>query len=196
MKKAIVFGANGELGSEVCKQLTKLMEVIPVSRREITFGGIDEEINIKEIIDYHKPDFIVNCTGKFGGNDADFLEIFNSNVNSTWAFIRYFINNSISKPVRYVAIGSSAYREGRREYMLYSSSKAALMNLMQGAQEYFAESNLSLSLINLPGLDSKMRQSAKGKNNSENLMSVETAVNRILELGLMQFEGTNWDVRE
>jgi hypothetical protein len=80
--------------------------------------------------------------------------------------------------------------------MLYSSSKAALMNLMQGAQEYFAESNLSLSLINLPGLDSKMRQSAKGKNNSQNSMSVESAVNRILELGLMQSEGKNWDVRE
>jgi NAD(P)-dependent dehydrogenase (short-subunit alcohol dehydrogenase family) len=196
VKKVIVVGANGELGLEVCRQLTNVMDVIPISRGDITFGAVDEEIKIKEIMDFHTPDFIVNCTGKFGGNNADFLEIFNSNVKSTWIFLNHFINVSLNKPVRYVAIGSSAYREGRREYMLYSSSKAALMNLMQGAQEHFANSNLSLSLINLPGLDSKMRQGAKGNNNSQNLMSVETAVNRILELGLMHSEGKNWDVRD
>jgi short-subunit dehydrogenase len=45
-------------------------------------------------------------------------------------------------------VGSSAYKSGRRLYILYAASKAALYNVWQGAKDYFAGTNISISLIN------------------------------------------------
>jgi short-subunit dehydrogenase len=53
-------------------------------------------------------------------------------------------------------IGSSAYREGRKMYMMYAASKAALYNLWLSACEYFDNSNLSIVLINPVKTKTKM----------------------------------------
>ena len=45
-------------------------------------------------------------------------------------------------------VGSSAYKSGRKSYILYAASKAALYNVWQGACDYFSGSNITLGLIN------------------------------------------------
>ena len=45
-------------------------------------------------------------------------------------------------------IGSSSYREGKMLYPLYSASKAALYNLWQSSRDIFADSNITVDLIN------------------------------------------------
>ena len=45
-------------------------------------------------------------------------------------------------------VGSSAYKAGRKDYMVYSASKAALHNLWQGASAAFADTDVRIDLVN------------------------------------------------
>lgn len=194
MRKVLIIGASGEIGSEIEKQLEQEMSVIPTNRKTLDLGTNEDAAKIVSVMNEHDPDFIVNCAGIFGNNEVDFNQIYDVNVRITWDFIKYFMSHQPSKPVRYIAIGSSAYKSGRRDYMLYSSSKAALVNLIQGAQEYFDGSKFSLSLVNLPGVNSKMRNKAKNVANSSNLMTVEMAANKVIELGFLHELASCWDL--
>ena len=54
----------------------------------------------------------------------------------------------VSKPVKIIMVGSSSYSFGKKQYPLYSASKAALYNLWQATVDMFAGSDISVDLIN------------------------------------------------
>ena len=96
-----------------------------------------------------EPDVVVNCVGHFDNTNTEtHNKTFDINVGSNWAIIQHYINNPPTKPVKIIMVGSSAYRSGRKDYILYSASKAALYNVWQGACDYFSESNVAIGLIN------------------------------------------------
>ena len=70
------------------------------------------------------------------------------NVGSNWAIIQHYIENPPPKPVKIIMVGSSAYKSGRKSYILYAASKAALYNIWQGASDYFQDSTVTVDLIN------------------------------------------------
>ena len=45
-------------------------------------------------------------------------------------------------------VGSSAYKSGKKNYMVYSASKAALHNLWQGATDAFVDTDVRVDLVN------------------------------------------------
>jgi short-subunit dehydrogenase len=45
-------------------------------------------------------------------------------------------------------VGSTAYKTGKKDYMVYSASKAALHNLWQGARDAFADTPVQVDLVN------------------------------------------------
>jgi short-subunit dehydrogenase len=45
-------------------------------------------------------------------------------------------------------VGSSAGKAGKKDYMVYSASKAALLNLWQGARDAFADTEVAIDLVN------------------------------------------------
>jgi short-subunit dehydrogenase len=70
----------------------------------------------------------------------------NINFGSNWSIVQYYLKNT--KSVRIIMVGSSAYKLGRKDYMVYSASKAALYNLWQGAKDAFADTEVRIDLIN------------------------------------------------
>jgi short-subunit dehydrogenase len=58
------------------------------------------------------------------------------------------MENLGDQPVKIIMIGSSAYRSGRKSYILYAASKTALYSIWQGASEYFQGTNVTVSLLN------------------------------------------------
>jgi NAD(P)-dependent dehydrogenase (short-subunit alcohol dehydrogenase family) len=149
-KKAVVFGARGGIGLATSEQfLRDGYVVIPVHSGLISFTNADCYKNVAVLLDNHEPDVVVNCVGHFdNGNTETHTKTFDVNVGSNWAIIQYYINNPAKKPVKIIMVGSSAYRSGRKAYILYAASKAALYNVWQGAKDYFAGTNISISLIN------------------------------------------------
>jgi len=165
MSKILIFGASGGLGSCLVNHLNNSnKKVISISSNELDFNSEDAEKNISQLIEQNQPDIIINCAGILGNNSVDFNKIFNINLRSNWFISNYFINNQpFAKTVKIIFIGSSAYLKGKKDYILYASSKAALFNLFEGVSSFFENTNIIFGLVNPTRIDTKMIQHL-GKN--------------------------------
>ena len=148
MKKTVaIFGASGGIGKSTRQAfLDAGYTVIPVSRNLIDFASPVAESQIQEFLSLSMPDVVVNCVGKFGKNNEAAGPTMNINFNSNWAIVQYYLKNP--QTVRIIMVGSSAYKTGKKDYMVYSASKAALHNLWQGARDTFADSEVRVDLVN------------------------------------------------
>jgi NAD(P)-dependent dehydrogenase (short-subunit alcohol dehydrogenase family) len=148
MKRTVaIFGATGGIGQATRTAfLDAGYTVIPVGRTLIDFDHPIAEAQIQEFLGYAEPNVVVNCVGRFGRNDEPARSIMNVNFNSNWAIVQHYIKTP--KAVRIIMVGSSAYKSGRKDYMVYSASKAALHNLWQGARDAFAQTDVRVDLVN------------------------------------------------
>ena len=162
----ILFGANGGIGSCLKEQLEQDNHIISVCSDDIDFSNANSFKLVKDLIDRSDPDIIINCAGVLGDNNSDFNYIFNINLRSNWCILKSYFNTKISKRIKIIFIGSSSYSHGKKDYMLYSSSKAALFNLYEGAKDYFNDTKIIIGLINPSRVDTKMiSHLPKNKNN-------------------------------
>ena len=81
----------------------------------------------------------------------------------------------------FIFIGSSAYKSGRKNYILYASSKAALNNLYQGAKEYLNNKSVKLKLINFGKIYTPMIKKIV-RQNTANVISPTVAALRICKI--------------
>jgi NAD(P)-dependent dehydrogenase (short-subunit alcohol dehydrogenase family) len=148
MKRTVaIFGATGGIGSAVKQSfLDAGYSVIPVGRNLIDFACADAEAQIQEFLGYAEPNVVVNCAGQFSKNDEPAGATMNINFNSNWAIVQHYLKSP--KTVRIIMVGSSAYKAGKKDYMVYSASKAALHNLWQGARDAFADTDVRIDLVN------------------------------------------------
>jgi NAD(P)-dependent dehydrogenase (short-subunit alcohol dehydrogenase family) len=149
MKTVIVFGASGGIGNAVVDSLSdSKYNVIPITRNEIDFVDPEVDEKVSTLLDYHRPQIVINCVGYLATNNEGSEPTLSANIGSNWSILRYYIDQKeVYNPVNLIMVGSSAYREGKKQYMMYSASKAALHNLWQGAVDYFAGTNISINLI-------------------------------------------------
>jgi len=150
-KRAVIFGASGGIGSATCKTFTDAGYLVTaITGRQIDFVYLASHSDVDDVLEQVEPDIIVNCVGHFDKtNKETHCNTFDINVGSNWSIIRHYINKEgSSKPIKIIMVGSSAYKSGRKDYILYAASKAALYNVWQGACEYFKDSNITLGLIN------------------------------------------------
>ena len=150
MRNAVVFGARGGIGKATVDALLHAeYEVTIVTSSQVNFNKANSTEEVYAILADENPDVVVNTVGHFdNGNNETHDKTFDINVGSNWAIIKYYIDNPPNKPVKIVMVGSSAYKSGRKAYILYAASKAALYNVWQGACDYFSGTNVSLGLIN------------------------------------------------
>ena len=149
-KKAIIFGAHGGIGQATAEQFLRAgYVVIPVSKNNCNFLDPTSNETVSKLLTEANPDVVINCVGHFdNGNSESHHATFNINVGSNWSIIKHYINNPGKKPVKIIMVGSSAYKSGRKAYILYAASKAALYNVWQGPCDYFNNSNVTIGLIN------------------------------------------------
>lgn len=155
-KTIIIFGASGGIGSSLKKILGHQNNIISVSSSEVDFKSSESFQLIFNLIKKKNPDIIFNCSGLLGNNYSDFNDIFNVNLRSNWYIIKSFFDILPSKSVKIILIGSSSYNRGKKDYMLYSSSKSALYNLYEGAKDFFENSNIKIGLVNPSRVNTKM----------------------------------------
>lgn len=172
----LIFGKNGGVGGELVKQYAN-HSVICIGKKDINFNDnyCDKLYRLLKTI---QPDIIINAAGVFGDNDHSYDEIFNVNVKSNWNIISYYKKYLPNKIVKIIMLGSTAYDNGRKDYILYSSSKSALHNMFQGASELFAGSNVILGLIHPSKIDTKMIANVS-KDKKQNCLSAETVAKDI-----------------
>jgi NAD(P)-dependent dehydrogenase (short-subunit alcohol dehydrogenase family) len=148
MKNTVaIFGASGGIGQATRSAFLEAgYTVIPVNRNLIDFAHPNAEAQIQEFLGYAEPNTVVNCAGWFGNNDEPAGITMNVNFNSNWAIVQHYLKNP--QAVRIIMVGSSAYKSGKKDYMVYSASKAALHNLWQGARDAFVDTGVRIDLVN------------------------------------------------
>ena len=167
-KKVLIFGASGSLGTELVYLLEKKKYiVVKVQKKKINFLKKKVKNKINKLLLRVKPDIIINCVGYFDGNNASFEKIFKINAYSNWLIVNYYIFNKIKKNVKIILVGSSAYKGPRRNYILYSASKAAVHNIYLGARELLNKKKINLKIFHPGSMQSKMIKYVKNKNKNK-----------------------------
>lgn len=191
MKKIMIFGATGGIGSAVVRTLESHNEIIECNRDQVNFAVPDSDGRVRRLLTIHNPDVIVNCAGSFNDDHVTHHEMFDVNLGSNWSLIRYYLEQSeqLTKPVKIIMLGSSAYESGRRNYMLYAASKAALHNLWQGATERFEGTPVSIDIIHPVKTRTRMlnRDSSPNKLEPEDVAAVvANRVTKMSESGMVR----------
>ena len=90
---------------------------------------------------------------------------------------------------------SSSYTRGRAEYSLYSSAKAATVNLTQALADEWAEDGVRINCINPERTATPMRTRAFGDEPADSLLSAHTVAETSLSVLLSPMTGQVVDVR-
>jgi NAD(P)-dependent dehydrogenase (short-subunit alcohol dehydrogenase family) len=151
----LIFGKDGGVGSELVKIYSN-DNVTSLGKNDINFLADDSKKKLSILLTKHKPDIIINATGVFGNNDIEYKNIFDVNVKSNWFIIDHYRQFKSNKTIKIIMIGSTAYDHGRKDYILYAASKAALHNIYEGASELFLGSNIFIGLIHPSKINTKM----------------------------------------
>lgn len=95
-----------------------------------------------------------------------------------------------------VFLGSSSYTRGRASYSIYTSTKAAIVNLVQGISEECIDSGVRVNIINPQRTDTPMRRRGFGKEPREDLLSAKQVAHTCLKALLAEFTGAVIDVKK
>lgn len=157
MKKAVIIGGNSDIARETVRLLGDDWQVFSLTRDQYDLSQAETQWKMVWLLSNEEPDLVVHCAGIFGGNELKFNPLFAVNVESAWWPIRYYLDNppDADKTVRYVMIGSSCYEHGRKNYILYAASKAALHSMWQGASEAVADT-IKIGIIHPVRVNTKM----------------------------------------
>ncbi|MFE0454788.1 SDR family NAD(P)-dependent oxidoreductase [Streptomyces sp. NPDC058914] len=91
---------------------------------------------------------------------------------------------------------SSSYTRGRAEYSLYSSTKAAMVNLTQALSDEWAGDGIRVNCINPERTATPMRTKAFGQEPAGSLLSSEAVARTSLDVLLSELTGHVIDVRQ
>jgi 2-C-methyl-D-erythritol 4-phosphate cytidylyltransferase len=148
-KTAVIFGGTSGIGAATASLLTNNnYETLIISRKDINLFDPQSADQILKLLSNINPDVVVNSAGFFGTNTDPHEKIMAVNFGSNWSIIRHYMTNRPTKPVTIIMVGSVCYDSGKKEYMVYAASKAALYSLWQGAKDYFKSDSIVISLIN------------------------------------------------
>tara|TARA_B100000795_G_scaffold268455_1_gene255443 strand:- start:949 stop:1512 length:564 start_codon:yes stop_codon:yes gene_type:complete len=156
-KKILIFGSNSTLAKNICLLGKNKFLFKKINKKKLNFDNTNITKNITKILSENESDIILNCSGILGDNTLEYKDVFNTNFGSNWEIAKYYINlKNTNKKKTILFIGSTAYKAGKKNYLLYSSSKAALHNLYQGAKKILIEKKIKLLIYHPPRMRTKM----------------------------------------
>ena len=165
MKRVLIFGSNSTLAKKIQLFLKNDYLVTKVAKKNINFSRKDSASQIHKVLSKVNPDIVINFAGVLGSNSDMYRDVYDVNFLPNWEIIKFYINNKIKKKVKIILIGSSSYKKGKANYMLYTSSKAALHNLYQAAKEKFENTYINIDIFHPPRFQSKLIKNLKKKGN-------------------------------
>jgi 2-C-methyl-D-erythritol 4-phosphate cytidylyltransferase len=200
-KVLIVIGGTSGIGAEMADiAVAYQAKVVSASRR--TGTDITDIESLKEVFksayeDYGSIDYVVNTAGilvKQPLNLMDYKDIvqaiqinYMGAIHVAMAAYEYL---KLSKG-QLLNFTSSSYTYGRSYYSLYSSSKAAIVNLTQALAEEWHTDFIRINCINPERTDTPMRRRAFGIEPPDSLLTAKSVA--LLSLGVL-LENTSGQV--
>ena len=204
-KVLVVFGASKGIGQQVAKLAKEYGAlVIAVSRA----SGVDvaDSFAVKKTFQdtlarYGHIDFVVNTAGVLrtgllaGQNDAVVDEQIMTNIRGSVIVAREAFEALQQGGGSIALFASSSYTRGRAHSAVYSATKAAVVNLMQGLAEEYLPFKVRINAVNPERTATPMRTENFGNEPEESLLNAEVVAMATLQTLLSEQTGQVIDVR-
>lgn len=204
-KVLVVFGASKGIGQQVAKLAKEYGAlVIAVSRA----SGVDvaDSFAVKKTFQdtlarYGHIDFVVNTAGVLrtgllaGQNDAVVDEQIMTNIRGSVIVAREAFEALQQGGGSIALFASSSYTRGRAHSAVYSATKAAVVNLMQGLAEEYLPFKVRINAVNPERTATPMRTENFGNEPEESLLNAEVVAMATLQILLSEQTGQVIDVR-
>jgi len=160
-----VVGASGGIGKEIIKLLKKEnAKTIEISRTSEYMANLENFCSIEKIFDkiykkYGKIDGLINTAGLFLVKPFEKLSIeeIEKLINVNLLGLIYSCKEAkIKENGHIINISSSSYKDGRKDYGIYSATKAAVVNFTQSLAK--ENPNLKINVVAPQRTNTKMRK--------------------------------------
>lgn len=204
-KVIVVFGSSKGIG----KHIAQLAEangayVVAVSRSDGVDVADTKAVRrvLRETVErYGRVDFIANTAGVLktgllaGQNDANIDEQILTNLRGSIIVSREAFDVLHKTGGSIALFTSSSYTRGRAYSAVYSATKAAVVNLMQGLAEEYLSFNVHINAINPERTATSMRTENFGVEPANTLLDAKTVAEATLLALLSERTGQVLDVR-
>lgn len=205
-KVLVVFGASRGIGHAICELASSYgATVVPVSRSQC---GIDvcDPIAVRGVLDqtiarHGRIDMVANTagllrTGPLSGQDySSIAEQIAVNVTGGIVIAKESFEILRHNGGSIALFTSSSYTRGRALSAIYSATKAAIVNLIQGLSQEYMSAGVRINAINPERTATPMRAENFGNEPMNQLLSAETVAAATLSTLLSRSSGEVVDVR-
>jgi 2-C-methyl-D-erythritol 4-phosphate cytidylyltransferase len=205
-RTVVVFGGSYGIGADVCRLAERYGARVFSFSRSSTGTHVERRTDLvaaaeQVLAETGRIDHVVNTAGVlprgtlaetteetvYAATDVNYLapvfvaQVFHPHLAATGGSLLLFT--------------SSSYTRGRSGYSLYSSAKAATVNLTQALADEWAEDGVRVNCINPERTATPMRTKAFGKEPAGSLLDSEAVARTSLDVLVSDFTGHVIDVR-
>lgn len=205
-KVLVVFGGSYGIGGEIVAIAKKLGAKAYGFSRSLTNTDVTIESHISDALEkVHtsegRIDYIVNTAGQL--TISPLVEMDTKSIEESIR-INYVVPALLAKHAKpyldetkgqLLLFTSSSYTRGRENYSLYSSSKAATVNLTQALAEEWYRDGVKINCINPERTATPMRKQAFGDEDQTKLLSAEAVAYASIDSLVGNLTGQVFDVR-
>ncbi|GAB3111195.1 bifunctional cytidylyltransferase/SDR family oxidoreductase [Streptomyces calidiresistens] len=205
-RTVVVFGGSYGIGKDIAELAGRYGATVHALGRSTTGTHVENPQDIDDALsrayaDTGRIDYVVNTAGVL--RIGKLAETDNATIEEAMK-VNYLAPVHIARAAhKYLAetggqlllYTSSSYTRGRAEYSLYSSTKAAMVNLTQALADEWAADGIRVNCVNPERTATPMRTKAFGQEPPNTLLSSEAVAHTSLDVLLSDLTGHVIDVR-
>ncbi|WP_411078049.1 SDR family NAD(P)-dependent oxidoreductase [Streptomyces sp. cmx-10-25] len=206
-RTVLVFGGSYGIGADIARLAEGHGATVYALGRSTTGTHVENPEHIEAALatayaETGRIDYVINTagvlrTGRLADTDGDAIrEATEVNYVAPVNIARSSYKYLAETHGQLLLFTSSSYTRGRSEYSLYSSTKAAVVNLTQALAEEWAEDGVRVNCVNPERTATPMRTAAFGQEPAGTLLSSETVARSALDVLLSGMTGHVIDVRQ
>ncbi|WP_175408140.1 bifunctional cytidylyltransferase/SDR family oxidoreductase [Streptomyces sp. TRM64462] len=206
-RTVVVFGGSYGIGADIARIAEQYGARVYALGRSTTGTHVENPEHVEEALatayaETGRIDYVINTAGvlrigKLAETDtATIQEALNVNYLAPVQIARASYKYLVESKGQLLLYTSSSYTRGRAEYSLYSSTKAAMVNLTQALADEWAADGIRVNCVNPERTATPMRTKAFGQEPAGSLLSSEAVARTSLDVLLSELTGHVIDVRQ
>jgi len=205
-RTVVVFGGGYGIGRSIADLATEAGARVLTLSRSLTGTHVEQRASVREAADRARRelgtiDMVVNTAGVLPrgelvhASEEDVFHATEVNYLAPVWIAQEFQADLAETRGSLLLFTSSSYTRGRAGYALYSSAKAAVVNLTQALADEWAEAGIRVNCVNPERTATPMRSRAFGDEPPESLLSPTSVATTALEVLVSRLTGHVIDVR-